>query len=171
MLLLLLTVKTFAPGPHHVNNVLGVVLTSLALNIDENKIITGLSNYKGITGRTNKRSKDGITIIEEINPGINTDAIKQSINMIGDNENYYISIGGDYGITCEEIDEDKVSKYLDTLTCEIILTGDVGASIAKKMTNSYTYIENYLEVYNKAITDNKNLLFIYRSDYSKVSQR
>jgi hypothetical protein len=28
-----------------------------------------------------------------------------------------------------------------------------------------------LEVYNKAITDNKNLLFIYRSDYSKVSQR
>ena len=91
--------------------------------------------------------------------------------MIGDIENYYISIGGDYGITCEEIDEDKVSKYLDTLTCEIILTGDVGASIAKKMTNSYTYIENYLEVYNKAITDNKNLLFIYRSDYSKVSQR
>ena len=166
-----LTVKTFAPGPHHVNNVLGVVLTSLALNIDENKIITGLSNYKGITGRTNKRSKDGITIIEEINPGINTDAIKQSINMIGDIENYYISIGGDYGITCEEIDEDKVSKYLDTLTCEIILTGDVGASIAKKMTNSYTYIENYLEVYNKANTDNKNLLFIYRSDYSKVSQR
>ena len=166
-----LTVKTFAPGPHHVSNVLGVVLTALALNISEEKIIKGLANYKGITGRTNKRSKGGITIIEEINPGINTDAIKQSINMIKDIENYYVSIGGDYGITCEEIDEDMVSKYLDTLTCNIILTGDVGASIAKKTTNSYTYIEDYADVYDKAIKDNKNLLFIYRSDYRKLSQR
>jgi len=130
-----------------------------------------LVNYNGITGRTNKRSKDGITIIEEINPGINTDAIRQSINMIEDLENYYVSIGGDYGITCEEIDEDKVSKYLDTLTCNIILTGDVGASIAKKITNSYTYIENPDEVYDVAIKDNKNLLFIYRSDYRKLSKR
>ena len=164
-------VKTFAPGPHHVSNVLGVVLTSLALNISKDKIINGLANYKGITGRTNKRSKDGITIIEEINPGINTDAIRQSINMIGDIENYYISIGGDYGITCEEIDEEMLSKYLNTLTCDIILTGDVGASIAEKMTNSYTYIKNYEDVYDKAVNDNKNLLFIYRSDYRKLSQR
>lgn len=166
-----LTVKTFAPGHHHVKNVLGVVLTCLSLNINENKIIEGLANYKGITGRTNKRSKDGITIIEEINPGINTDAIKQSINMIEDLENFYVSIGGDYGITCEEIDEDKVSKFLDTLNCEIILTGDVGRSIAKKMSKDITCIPDYNKVYDKAVQDNRNLLFIYRSEYSKLSQR
>ena len=166
-----ITVKTFAPGSHHVNNVLGVVLASLCLNVSEDKIINGLANYNGLTGRTNKRSKDGICIIEEINPGINTDAIRQSINMIPDIDDYYVSIGGDYGITCEEIDEDMVSKYLDTLTCNIILTGPVGLSISKKMNNTYTYIENYSEVYDKAIQDNKNLLFIYRSDYRKLSQR
>ena len=53
-----MTVKTFAPGVHHAGNVLGVVLTALALNISEKRIIEGLANYKGITGRTNKRSKD-----------------------------------------------------------------------------------------------------------------
>ena len=164
-------VKTFAPGHHHVSNVLGVVLTALALNIDKDKITNGLANYKGITGRTNKRSKGNITIIEEINPGINTDAIKQSINMIRDEKNYYISIGGDYGITCEEIDEEKVSKYLDTLDCKIILTGEVGLSISKKMIGNFEYIENYKDVYKKAEKDDKNLLFIYRSDYSRVSLR
>ena len=163
--------KTFAPGPHHVSNVLGVVLTSLALNVDEKRIVNGLARYKGITGRTNKRSKDGIWIIEEINPGINTDAIKKSIEMIGDGENCYIAIGGDYGITCEEIDESKVSKYLNTLDFKIILTGDVGRSIYEKMDKNAEYIEDYSEVYDKALNDNKNLLFIYRSDYSKVSLR
>lgn len=166
-----ITVKTFAPGSHHVSNVLGVVLASLCLNISEEKIIDGLARYNGITGRTNKRSKDGICIIEEINPGINTDAIRQSINMISDIDNYYVSIGGDYGITCEEIDEDKVCQYLDTLECDIILTGPVGSSIAEKMTNDYIYIESYEDVYDMAIKDNKNLLFIYRSDYRKLSQR
>ncbi len=166
-----ITVKTFAPGSHHVSNVLGVVLTSLCLNVSEEKIINGLAKYNGITGRTNKRSKDGICIIEEINPGINTDAIRQSINMIADIANYYVSIGGDYGITCEEINEDKVSRYLDTLECDIILTGPVGSSIAEKMTKHYTYIENYGDVYDMAIKDKKNLLFIYRSDYRKLSQR
>lgn len=164
-------IKTFAPGPHHVSNVLGVVLTSLSLNIDEDRIVRGLANYKGITGRTNKRSEDGIWIIEEINPGINTDAIKQSINMIPDLENCYVSLGGDYGITCEEIDEDKVVKYLNTLDCKIILTGDVGRSISQKMSENIEYIENPSDVYEKARTDSKNLLFIYRSDYSKVSLR
>ena len=166
-----MTVRTFAPGQHHVKNVLGVVLTSLTLKIDEKKIINGLDNYNGITGRTTKRSKGNSTIIEEINPGINTDAIKQSINMINDLENWYIAIGGDYGITCEEIDEDKVAEYLDTLESDIILTGNVGSSILAKLPKKVEFIENIDEIYNLAINDNKNLLFIYRSDYHKLSQR
>lgn len=49
-------VESFAPGLHHVSNVLGVVLTCLSLNIDKEKIISGLKKYKGIKGRTNKKN-------------------------------------------------------------------------------------------------------------------
>lgn len=166
-----LCVKTFAPGAHHVKNVLGVVLTCLVLKINEEKIIKGLANYRGITGRTTKRSKGNSTIIEEINPGINTDAIRQSINMIGDLEGWYVAIGGDYGITCEEIDEDKVADYLNNLESDIMLTGDVGSSIQSKMARKADYIDSIDEVYGLAVRDGKNLLFIYRSDYHKLSQR
>lgn len=166
-----MTVKTFAPGRHHVSNVLGVILTSLALEIDEDKIIRGLDNFNGITGRTTKRSNGDFVVIEEINPGINTDAIRQSVEMIGNLDDWYVAIGGDYGITCEEIDEIKVSKYLESLDCEIILTGDVGSSIADKLTKKFTLIENHHDIYDFALNNNKNLLFIYRSDYRKVSQR
>ncbi|WP_405297944.1 coenzyme F430 synthase [Methanobrevibacter sp.] len=164
-------VKTFAPGPHHVSNVLGVVLTCLSLEIDSEKIIEGLKNYKGIPGRTTKRTIGNSTIIEEINPGLNTEAIKESVNMIHDLKNYYISIGGDYGITCEEIDEEKLSDFLNTLNTDIILTGELGLSIEPKLTKKTQYFKNYCDVYDLAIKNNKNLLFIYRSDYRKLSQR
>lgn len=166
-----LNIKTFAPGPHHASNVLGVVLTCLSLEIDPEKIIKGLENYKGIPGRTNKKTIENSIIIEEINPGLNTQAIKESVNMINNLENYYISIGGDYGITCEEIDEEKLTNFLNTLNSELILTGDLGLSISKKINAPFTYVEKYPEVYDLAINNDKNLLFIYRSDYRKLSQR
>lgn len=166
-----LSLKTFAPGKHNVSNLLAVILTALSLEIDTGKIIEGIKNYKGIPGRTNKRLVEDCVIIEEINPGINTKAIKESVDMIDELDDYYISIGGDYGITCEEIDEKQVSEYLDELPCEVILTGDVGRSISEKMTKNAQVIENYNDVYDMAIKNNKNLLFIYRSDYRKLSQR
>ena len=163
--------KTFAPGPHHASNVLGVVLACLSLEMNPEKIIKGIARYKGIRGRTNKKTIENSIIIEEINPGLNTQAIKESINMIDNHDDYYISIGGDYGITCEEIDEEKLSDFLNTLNMDLILTGDLGASISKKLNIKYTYMKNCTDVYNLAIGNNKNLLFIYRSDYRKVSQR
>lgn len=166
-----MTIKTFAPGRHHVLNVLGVVLTSLACEIDSDKIAHGLENYKGIAGRTNKRTIENSIVIEEINPGINTEAIKMSIEMIDNLKDYYVVIGGDYGITCEEIDEKKASEFLDTLDCNLILTGDVGKSIHEKMTKKVKFIKDYADCYTYVINQNKNLLFIYRSDYRKVSQR
>ena len=166
-----MTVKTFAPGRHHVMNVLGVILTGICLEIDEDKIIDGLANFNGITGRTSKRSNGNFTAIEEINPGINTDAIRQSIEMIANLDEWCVAIGGDYGITCEEIDESKVAGYLESLECEIILTGDVGSSISDKLTKETIFIENPSEVYDFARNNAKNLLMIYRSDYRKVSQR
>lgn len=164
-------IKTFAPGHHHVLNVLGVVATALSLNIEKEKIIEGLRNYRGIPGRTNKKVIENITVIEEINPGINTRAIEASIDMLNDKSEYIISIGGDYGITCEEIDEYEVAKLIDTLDLEIVLTGEVGKSILNKINKKVKLIEDYNSVYDFALKNNKNLLFIYRSDYRKLSKR
>ncbi|MBR5954425.1 MAG: coenzyme F430 synthase, partial [Methanobrevibacter sp.] len=166
-----ITVKTFAPGSHHVLNVLGVVGTALSLNMDENKIINGLKNYKGIPGRTNKKNIENITVIEEINPGINTKAIEASINMLPDDSSYVISIGGDYGITCEEIDENSVAELINNSNEDIILTGEVGRSILNKVNGKIKFIANPNKVYDFAVENNKNLLFIYRSDYKKLSKR
>ena len=164
-------IKTFAPGSHHILNVLGVVETALSLNIDAGRIIDGLRKYKGISGRTNKKIIENSTIIEEINPGINTKAIEASINMLDNDPTYIISIGGDYGITCEEIDEDAVANLINNLDEEIILTGEVGKSISKKVNKKIRYISDYNSVYNLAIETGQNLLFIYRSDYKTLSQR
>lgn len=164
-------IETFAPGMHLVSNVLGAITVALSLEMPAEKIMDGLKNYKGIEGRSNKRVIEHSTIIEEINPGINTKAIEESINMIPYLEEYYIAIGGDYGITCEEIDESQVSSFLDNLNCDIILTGDVGKGILEKMENQPEFIQDYHEVYDLVISQKKNLLFIYRSDYRKLSQR
>ena len=184
-----LNIGCFAPGPHHILNVLATSTTALALGIDEETIQNALSKFKGIDGRTNVREIDaenGLRIIEEINPGINTKAIESSINMIKDIDNYYIIIGGKYGVTCEEIDEDKLSKFLhEYLThnpnTNLILTDELGKSLENKISSlndkkegnrfKMEFIEDYQEAQNIAIDDNKNILFIYRSNYSQVSKR
>ena len=113
---------------------------------------------------------------------INTKAIESSIKMIKDIDNYYILIGGKYGVTCEEIDEDKLSKFLhEYLTnnpnTNLILTDELGKSLENKINamneNQFKieYIEDYKEAQNKAIENKKNILFIYRSNYSQVSKR
>ena len=184
-----LNIGCFAPGPHHILNVLATSTTALALGIDEETIQNALSKFKGIDGRTNVREIDaenGLRIIEEINPGINTKAIESSIKMIKDIDNYYIIIGGKYGVTCEEIDEDKLSKFLhEYLThnpnTNLILTDELGKSLENKISSlngegeenrfKMEFIEDYQEAQNIAIDNNKNILFIYRSNYSQVSKR
>lgn len=185
-----LDIDCFAPGPHHVLNILSAVTTALALGIDEETIQNALSKFKGIDGRTNVRKIDAsedLIIIEEINPGINTKAIESSINMIKDIDNYYIIIGGKYGVTCEEIDEDKLSKFLheylnNNPNTNLILTDELGKSLYDKINSlnkedneenefKIEFIEYYEEAQNIAIENNKNILFIYRSNYSQVSKR
>ena len=176
-------IKTFAPGRHHVLNALTALTVALTLGIDDEAIQKGLENFNGIEGRTHLTKVGDSIIIEEINPGINTKAIESSIGMIRNIEDYHIIIGGRYGITCEEIDEDKLSDFLNAYMMEnpdvnLILTDELGLSIKKKLdklnnANSkiIKYIENYEEAQNKAIMENKNILFIYRSNYSQISKR
>ena len=175
-----LTLSVFAPGPNHVLNVLASATTALALGIDGETIQNALSKFKGIDGRTNVRQIDNLRIIEEINPGINTKAIESSIRMIKDIDDYFIIIGGKYGVTCEEIDEEKLSDFLYEYLSEnpntnLILTDDVGKSlyeqIKEKDNFKIRFIDDYQEAQDFAIKNNKNILFIYRSNYSQVSKR
>ena len=177
-------IKTFAPGRHHVLNALTALTVALTLGIDDEAIQKGLENFNGIEGRTHLTKMGDSIIIEEINPGINTKAIESSIGMIRNIEDYHIIIGGRYGITCEEIDEDKLSDFLNAYMMEnpdvnLILTDELGLSIKKKLdklnntgkNQTIKYIESYEEAQNKAIMENKNILFIYRSNYSQISKR
>ena len=177
-------IKTFAPGRHHVLNALTALTVALTLGIDDESIQKGLENFNGIEGRTHLTKVGDSIIIEEINPGINTKAIESSIGMIRNIEDYHIIIGGRYGITCEEIDEDKLSDFLNAYMMEnpdvnLILTDELGLSIKKKLdklnntgkNQTIKYIESYEEAQNKAIMENKNILFIYRSNYSQISKR
>ena len=197
-----LNISSFAPGSHHVLNILSAATTSLALGIDGETIQNALSNFKGIDGRTNVRKigeNDGddgdvedLIIIEEINPGINTKAIESSKSMIKNIEDYYIIIGGKYGVTCEELDEEKLSEFLheymlNNPNTNLILTDEVGKSLESKINSlnnennenneknenefKIEYIEDYHEAQNRAIENQKNILFIYRSNYSQVSKR
>ncbi len=161
-------IESFAIGKHHVENILGAVTVALTLEISENQIINGLSNYKGIEGRTQLEQVNGLTIIKEINPGINSKAIEFSINMLKNPEKWSIIIGGDYGITCEEIDEDKVCQVIKNRE-NLILTGAVGKSLNKHLNGNF--VESYEDAIDNAINNNLNVLFIYRSDYRKLSQR
>ena len=180
-----LDIDSFAPGHHHVLNILAATTTALELCIGHETIQNALSDFKGIDGRTNVRQIDDLRIIEEINPGINTKAIENSINMIKDIEDYCIIIGGKYGVTCEEIDEEKLSRFLyeylkENPDTNLILTDELGKSLKEKIELllkqekekfEIMFIEDYKEAQDRAIENEKNILFIYRSNYSQVSKR
>ena len=79
------------------------------------KIKEGLNNFKGVKGRTSIKEYKGIRVIEEINPGLNVTAVKKALDMMKDMEDVGVIFGGKYGVTCEEIDEESVSKVLDKI--------------------------------------------------------
>ncbi|WP_225369974.1 hypothetical protein [Methanobrevibacter arboriphilus] len=139
--------------------------------------------------------------------------------MISDLSDYTIILGGKYGVTCEEIDENSVATLLDNFLdkskimnkneiskiemnkdkrdeskitqskmnkdemneaeiCkdtdswfDLILTDDLGIEIEKKMSNNVEVIKNPIEAQKKVISNNKNILFIYRSNYSQINKR
>ena len=167
-------INTFAPGEYNVLNILAAITTCLTLNIDENTIIKSINNnYESIPGRTNKKIIKNSVILEEINPGINVNSIKKSIEMVENLENYEIVIGGKYGVTCEEIDEKELIKYLNKKSnnIPIIVTDELGENIHTKTKTNIKYYEDYNQALKMLIKNNKNILFIYRSNYLDLKKR
>ncbi|OWT32849.1 hypothetical protein BGI41_05470 [Methanobrevibacter sp. 87.7] len=171
-------IEIFAPGEYHVMNFLAGITCGLSLGINEEEISKKIRKFKGLPGRTSLKKIKNSIIIEEINPGINTKAIEKSIKMISQYDNYTIIIGGKYGITCEEIDEDKLGNSLNNILMKdkenkIILTDELGKSLLNKIKdkNKVKYIDNLNSAIDYGIENNKNILLIYRSNYSQINKR
>ncbi|MDR1818617.1 MAG: coenzyme F430 synthase [Methanobrevibacter sp.] len=169
-----LNVKTCLLGEYNILNVLGAVTVALTLGIDEEKI-KGLKNFNPVEGRGSIRLKDNIKIIEEINPGLNVKAIEKVFGSIKDLKKYSIILGGKYGVTCEEINETDLSKLLDKIigeyNCDLTLVDDLGKSLKNKIKNKVKFFEDHIEAQEIAIEKGKDILLIYRSNYSQIYKR
>lgn len=168
------TVKTFAPAPYHVENVLSVICASLTCGISKDKIKQGLKNFHGLRGRTSLKSEGKSIIIEEINPGINVTTVKRALNMIDNLPKSVVVIGGKYGVTCEDISEESVSKVLEGLSedVKLILTDQLGKELKKRVKRKFDYVEDFAQAKKQAQkSQNQNILLIYRSDYPDLSHR
>lgn len=171
------TIETFAPTEYQIYNVLACVCLSLSCDIPLKEIQNGLSKYNGIKGRSSLKIKDNVNIIEEINPGLNVTAIKKAIIKGLDLYKPCIILGGEYGITCEEIDEKSMAKTIEYILkthpkLNILLTDKLGLGIKKYLNCDVDYIESPKDSIDFVISSGfLNIIFIYRSNYSNLKKR
>lgn len=169
-----LKLSTFAPAPIHINNVLAAVSASLMLGVSQEKIVAGLSQFRGLKGRTTIKEYDGVRIVEEINPGLNVTAVEEAIKMMEDLDDVAVIFGGKYGVTCEEIDEQSVSQVLDSLNDKIklILVDELGKNVNNLLKRNSNYHANLKDALTHTVNTNSlNVLIVYRSNYSDVEKR
>jgi UDP-N-acetylmuramyl pentapeptide synthase len=167
-------VKTFAPGPHHLENVLSALCAAYTMGTSENDILAGLKSFKGIKGRSSILESGNVRIVQEVNPGINLTAIKKSVTMMVHYGNMALVLGGQYGVTCEEIDENALATFLDELPEDItlILTDELGKSLDNKINRVKLYIKHLDDAVSLARDLNvANVLLIYRSHFASLEKR
>ena len=166
--------STFAPAPIHVSNVLAALSASLTLEVPVEKIKEGFKNFRGVKGRTSIKEYKGMRVIEEMNPGLNVTAVKKALDMMKDMEDVGVIFGGKYGVTCEEIDEESVSKVLDEINDDnyLILVDELGSSLKNILKRKYEYYSDLNDAMGCAV-ENKcsNILLIYRSNFSDIKKR
>ncbi len=163
-------IKRFALSDFYVNNLMFAVSTALMADMSVEEILSNLSSSDDIIGRNSYRNIGNKILIEDINPGLNTTSIKKCIYNISKFSNdFMVIIGGDYGITCEEIDEDKLSNYLKSVDKErIVLCGSLGKSLLKKLAEEHIYFRDLGEAIHFCVneSDEKIVQVIYRSEYN-----
>ncbi|GBF36406.1 coenzyme F430 synthase [Methanofervidicoccus abyssi] len=149
-------------GTHYVENSL------FAIRICENFLdIENILNriyYFKIRGRMNIRSYNPI-IVENINPGLDVKSIDYAIRDFKSVFNRgVVVIGGDFGCTCEEINEKKLGDVLSKYKkyFKFILVGPLGKELKKFVDGEY--LGNLESVYKKCPLE--NMLIIYRKSMS-----
>lgn len=166
-------VKTFAPAPYHVENALSTICAALTCGKAVHAIKIGLNNFCGLKGRTSLKMDGDTVVIQEINPGINVTAVERAIGMVKQLPRGVVIFGGQYGVTCEEIDEESVSLVLNEISDEIglILTDELGAAINDRIKRGLNYMEDFHEAVEYAKEHYQNILLIYRSNFPDIDHR
>lgn len=166
-------VSHFALSDFYVNNLLFAISVGLMLNMDVTDIISNLNKTSDIKGRNSYKKIDDKLIIEDINPGLNTTSIKKCIdNLKKFNTKYQLIIGGDYGITCEEINEEKLVTYLESIENKnIIFAGKLGENLEKQVKNKYKHFSTLNDAVQYVLKESEYKLIqvIYRSEYNKYN--
>ena len=165
-----MTINHFALTDFYINNLAFAISTALLLNIDVESIKKNLTKTSNIKGRGSYRYVNNKLIIEDINPGLNTTSIRKCVeNLEKFNKKYTLIIGGDYGITCEEIDEDKLLTYVKTLNFnDIVFAGELGINLNKQYDENVIEFNKIDEAIDYCLKKESSILqIIYRSEYHK----
>ena len=163
-------IETFAPAEHQLSNVLAAASAALALGFDVEDVQRGVKDYHGIPGRTSMRQLNGTTIIEEINPGLNVRAIEYTLKMAMKLPDPIVILGGRYGVTCEEIDEARLSEILSNYDFKFIFTDELGYSIMRRSCMDGIYFKNPEDALRAGL-NHRTVVLIYRSDYGDLTKR
>ena len=162
-------VNHFALSDFYITNLLFSISVGLIIKMNIKDIIKNLESSVSVEGRNSYKYINDKLIIEDINPGLNTTSIKKCVDNIKKySDNYLLIIGGDYGITCEEIDEEKLCGYLKNINPQkIIFTSALGYNLKEKLNGEYLYFNNLKEAIKySSNTDKMIIQIIYRSEYN-----
>jgi len=163
--------SAFCLSDFDVENLLLAVCVGRICGLGMDDILSNLEDMKTLSGRNSCRSVCGKLLVEDINPGHNTTSIRKSVENIGRyNLGVVCIIGGDYGITCEEIDEDRLEAYLETLDYNLILTGALGLNLKNRLAGrDVLYFEDLVCAVKYAVNnyDAGIIHVIYRSEYHR----
>lgn len=160
----------FALTDYYIKNILFAIGIGFILDLDMNEIISNIKETKMIEGRGSCKHVEDKLVLEDINPGINTSSIKKCIlNLNRYTDEYTLIIGGDYGITCEEIDEEKIIDFIKTLENKnIVFSGEVGFNLFSSLKEEHTYFKDINDALKYCLNkENKIIQIIYRSEYYK----
>lgn len=163
-------IETFAPAEHQLSNVLAAASAALTLGFDVEDVQRGVKDYHGIPGRTSMRQLKGTTIIEEINPGLNVRAIDYTLKMAMELPDPIVIFGGRYGVTCEEIDEARLSEILSNYDLKFIFTDELGYSIMRRSGMDGIYFKNPEDALRVGL-NHRTVVLIYRSEYGDLTKR
>ncbi|WP_456418918.1 coenzyme F430 synthase [Methanocaldococcus infernus] len=118
-------------GLHHIKN--SIFALEIAKNyMDIKDAIKKLKNIK-IKNRMEVKGK----VVRNINPGLDVKAIEYSIRDYLSIFDGPIYIGGDFGVTCEEIDIKKLSEVLKKFKAKYVFVGEIGKELLKYIDGEY----------------------------------
>ncbi|WP_423792872.1 coenzyme F430 synthase [Methanocaldococcus indicus] len=134
-------------GLHYVEN--SIFAYEICKNfVDTETILKKIETFK-INNRMNIEKINNYYVVKNINPGLDVKAIdfaiRDFLEMFKDGDIY---VGGDFNVTCEEIDIFKLTKILKKYNTKYYFIGDIGKELLKFIKGVY---KNNIEIRNNTL--------------------